>query len=104
MVNEKDGLDQRAGAAYHEAGHAVVSLLLTLPFESISIVESDKSLGQIVAKADPGFRPDLALNKGSASDIRQHIIIGWAGLLAEFGSLVGARMQLMERGMTGKPS
>lgn len=38
--------NNRKATAYHEAGHAVVSLHFNLPFESISVIEDKKSLGR----------------------------------------------------------
>jgi len=45
---EQPQLGEQEHAAYHEAAHAVISLLLRVPFRHISVVASEESRGRMV--------------------------------------------------------
>ena len=70
--------------AYHEAGHAVVSLELGRGFKSVSIEPDDNSLGRIQNTVLPEwFSPDLNLDDRHKKWIEREVLIFLAGIAAE---------------------
>lgn len=72
--------------AYHEAGHAIMHVLMDIPFNSVTIIETDDYLG--VVKWNMGPSTMLNLNLGSRSReiaalARDAIKVLLAGSLAE---------------------
>ena len=51
--------DERTLTAYHEAGHAAISLWLGVPFQSATIISTEDSIGRVVPQVVRWFRPDL---------------------------------------------
>jgi hypothetical protein len=48
-------MDERTATAYHEAGHAVAALLLGVGFKSVSIVETEDTLGRLLHSEPPAW-------------------------------------------------
>jgi hypothetical protein len=72
--------------AHHEAGHAVVAWRTGLKFKHVTIVPSEEgdSLGHVLHASAPGwFRPDVELSGRVRLRIERHIVVGFAGQLAE---------------------
>jgi ATP-dependent Zn protease len=73
-----------AATAYHEAGHAVMTLSFGRAFKRISMVEDDHALARVVGKpVGEWFRPDVEISGRMRRRIEQDIIIGWGGCEAE---------------------
>jgi len=66
--------------AYHEAGHAVVSSVLHMPFKKLSITEDESSFGRV-----DGYTEHTDFDPTSTRGrlwVERHIMIAWAGPLA----------------------
>lgn len=82
--------------AYHEAGHAVISYYLCVPFEYATIVPSvaDGSLGHV----EWPHPPKWAFDESSSRSLEQrefwenHVMIGFAGRLAQ-GKFLGRKVR-----------
>lgn len=89
MRDAKRGVGQhraseRAGTAYHEAGHAVVAIALGRSFRKVTIVPDEDSLGHVLHRPFPkGFRPDIDVDLRSERRIRQSVLCSLAGMAAE---------------------
>jgi hypothetical protein len=89
MKDAKGGVGQhraseRAGTAYHEAGHAVVAIALGRSFRKVTIVPDEDSLGHVLHRPFPkGFRPDIDVGSRNEHRIRQSVMCSLAGMAAE---------------------
>jgi hypothetical protein len=66
-----------------EAGHAVTAVFLQVPFRRVTIQPSEGNLGQLVHKIPKWFRPDLEATPRIYIRAESHIIISFAGQVAE---------------------
>ena len=74
---------KRAAVAYHEAGHAVVAWRRDVKFKHVTIVPDD-SLGMLFHGQSPKwFRPDIDSSPRINLRAESHIVVSFAGQLAE---------------------
>lgn len=71
-------------AAYHEAGHAVVSILLGHPVEKVELFDDDpERFGASTNDDDPAFAKGIKEGGADFADAVPHVMILFAGPLAE---------------------
>jgi len=102
---EQNPIDDTA-TAYHEAGHAVVAMLLGRPVEKVTIERNSLRLGQVQMSQRRGTKPKDSLEV--------HALILFAGVIAEFKhtqkynwggaeqDMIGIRQLARSRGATDK--
>jgi hypothetical protein len=73
-MNETEEAAERQGLAYHEAGHAIVCVLLGIAFEEVSIVPTARGYGH--TKTSP-FR------RGSEEEAVNFLAMLFAGMMGE---------------------
>lgn len=71
--------------AFHEAGHAVISLKLGIPVRRATIVPADDgSLGHVLSSGSPKwFKPDRQCDARTKRYLRKRVITLMAGCIAE---------------------
>ena len=74
-------MTKRRCTAYHEAGHAVMSIVLGLSVNSVTIVRSRDSLGCV--KSPPVLGYEDRTRSGRRRLARAHIVSSYAGLEAQ---------------------
>lgn len=84
MSSEPSGWSHRRATTFHEAGHAVMSAELRVPFKYIDVIPTDERAG-VVRGFEPGdwFRPDLEITGRVQRRIQAHILVLWAGTQAQ---------------------
>src|ERR1039458_2488126 len=75
--------DPKTLTAYHEAGHAAISLWLGVTFKTASIVPDEESEGRVVAEFRRWFNPDTSSHASQDELMRLMIHILLAGPEAE---------------------
>ena len=80
----KNNSKRREAIAYHEAGHAVMSIVVRQAFRYVTIVSSEDSLGH-VQHTDWGenFQPDIEMNSRIQRQIENSVLTLLAGRVAE---------------------
>jgi hypothetical protein len=69
--------------ANHEAGHAAVAWRLAVPFRYVTVVPEPGSLGHMAHQCPKWFRPDLNMDRRTLLRLQDHMIISFAGQIAE---------------------
>lgn len=71
-------------AAVHEAGHAIISLVLGRAVKRASIIEDDDTAGRVTHRPiGDWFQPDIEIDGRTRRRIKTEIMTFWAGTLAE---------------------
>jgi hypothetical protein len=83
--------EQLAATAYHEAGHAVIAFFNNVRFKHATIVPGEEFWGRVLfANVPKWFQPDLKKTARIQFFVQQHIVIDFAGQLAQ-GKVRGRR-------------
>lgn len=75
--------EERSGVAYHEAGHAVVAVVLGRRFRKVTIVPESDSLGHVLHRPySKTFQPDVNTGGHTERRICDDVMCSLAGMLA----------------------
>lgn len=88
---------QLQSTAYHEAGHAIAAWARGLRFRYVTIVPHDGRLGHIRHAYPKWFRPDMEFDARHRNLGERHIIMSFAGQIAE-AKFLGKRPRYGQRG------
>lgn len=75
---------KQLAVAYHEAGHAVISYWLNIPFKYVTIVVNEDALGHMKSWPMPTwFKPDIEMSPRIKDKLEKEIMVFLAGHVSE---------------------
>ena len=84
MSSEPSDWSDRRATTFHEAGHAVMSAELRVPFKYIDVTPSEERSGVVHGfVVGEWFRPDLEITRRTEQRIQSQIHVLWAGTQAQ---------------------